>query len=55
MATYKYSGQMRDGRDTQLWKEMVQKERFLNTEHRDFKDTVDFSGGKSGLRSQSND
>ena len=29
MATYKFSGDVRDARDTQLWKEMLTKERHI--------------------------
>lgn len=29
MATYKFSGDIRDARDTQLWKEMLDKERYI--------------------------
>ena len=34
MATYKFSGDVRDARDTQLWKEMLTKERYIQNEHR---------------------
>jgi hypothetical protein len=39
MATYKYSGSIRDARDTQLWKEMLHKERFIQKEHADHTNT----------------
>jgi len=39
MATYKFSGSIRDARDTQLWKEMLDKERFIQKEHVDYNNT----------------
>lgn len=34
MATFKFSGDVRDARDTQLWKEMLRKERYIEGEHK---------------------
>ena len=36
MATYKYSYELRDARDTQLWKEQLRKERYIQKCHKDF-------------------
>tara|TARA_B110000285_G_C14508868_1_gene331394 strand:+ start:82 stop:279 length:198 start_codon:yes stop_codon:yes gene_type:complete len=62
MATYKFSGSIRDARDTQLWKEMLDKERFIQKEHVDHTSgdlysnihKTTFGNSKYG-RSQSND
>lgn len=62
MATYKFSGDIRDARDTQLWKEMLDKERGIQKEHTDYYNTDGFANvhstsfGKSQFaRSHSND
>lgn len=36
MATYKFSGEMRWNDDTQLWKEMLRTERYIQKQHADF-------------------
>lgn len=58
MATYKFSGEVRDARDTQLWKEQLRKERYIQKCHKDFHENVDvIRTQKSGAfgRSFSND
>jgi len=62
MATYKFSGSIRDARDTQCWKEMLDKERYIQKEHVDYNNTdlysnlhkTSFGNSKYG-RSHSND
>ena len=34
MSTFKFSGNMRDARDIQLWKEMLTKEQSIQDDHR---------------------
>jgi len=62
MATYKFSGGIRDARDTQLWKEMLDKERFIQKEHVDYNNSDNYSnlhktafGNSKFGRSHSND
>lgn len=62
MATYKFSGEMRDARDTQCWKEMLDKERFIQKEHNEYNNTDLYSsihrttyGNSKFARSHSND
>ena len=41
--TFKYSGQMRWNDDTQLWNEILQKERVTNKIHKTYNQTQDFA------------
>lgn len=50
MATYKFSGGMRDARDNQLWKEMLSKETFIQNEHKKISNSRFFGG--EGSRSK---
>ena len=40
--TFKYSGQMRWNDDTQLWNEILQKERITNKIHKTYNQTQEF-------------
>ena len=41
--TFKYSGQMRWNDDTQLWNEILQKERITNKIHKTYNQTQEFA------------
>ena len=43
MATYKHDGSMRNHDDTILWKQILQKEAFANTLHKNYQKTDEFA------------